>query len=163
MFSVGDKIVYPMHGAGVVEKIKVENVLGEDRKYYILSIPYGDMKVMVPVDTSSRVGIRNIVSVKEMDKVVDVLKDDSSEMSGNWNRRYRENMEKLKTGDILAVAEVVRNLVRSDSKKKLSTGEKKMLSNAKQILVSEVILVKDMKEEEAKNMIERMIMGDKEI
>ena len=120
MFSVGDKIVYPMHGAGVVEKIKVENVLGEDRKYYILSIPYGDMKVMVPVDTSSRVGIRNIVSVKEMDKVVDVLKDDSSEMSGNWNRRYRENMEKLKTGDILAVAEVVRNLVRSDSKKKLS-------------------------------------------
>lgn len=158
MFSIGDKIVYPMHGAGVVEKIEIKNILGEDRKYYILNIPYGDMKVMVPVDNSSQVGIRNIVSSNEMDKVMDVLKDESTEMSNNWNRRYRENMEKLKTGNIVSVAEVVRNLVRNDHKKKLSTGEKKMLSNARQILISEVILVKDMPIDEADRMIEDTIM-----
>ncbi len=158
MFAIGDRIVYPMHGAGVVQKIEVKNILGEDRKYYILSIPYGDMKVMVPVDTSNQVGIRDIVDDKTVDEVMDILEAESTDMSTSWNRRYRENMEKLKTGEISEVAQVVRNLMRNDYIKKLSTGEKKMLANAKQILISEIILVKDLSEKEACRIIEDKIL-----
>jgi len=143
MFVIGDKIVYPMHGAGIIEQIEEKKILGESRKYYILRVPCGDMKIMIPTESSNEIGVRAIISVQEINEVIQVLAAESSEMSNNWNRRYRENMEKLKTGDIYNVAEVVRNLMRTDKDKKLSTGEKKMLSNAKQILISEIILVKD--------------------
>jgi len=157
MFSIGDKIVYPMHGAGIIEKIEEKKILGEIRKYYILNVPCGDMKIMIPVDSSSEIGIRAIVSDKELTHVIDILHDKTSEMSANWNRRYRENMEKLKTGDVVAVAEVVRNLMRTDREKKLSTGEKKMLTNAKQILSSEIILIKGIDLKEANNLIDRAV------
>lgn len=153
MFVIGDRIVYPMHGAGIIEQIEEKKILGEIRKYYILKVPCGDMKIMIPIESSEEIGVRAIISVEEIDAVIDSLGAESTEMSNNWNRRYRENMEKLKTGDIYNVAEVVRNLMRTDKEKKLSTGEKKMLSNAKQILISEMILVKGIDQDTADSII----------
>jgi len=153
MFVIGDKIVYPMHGAGIIEQIEEKQILGESRKYYILKVPCGDMKIMIPIESSEDIGVRAIISIDEIQEVIQVLSAESSEMSNNWNRRYRENMDKLKTGDIYNVAEVVRNLMRTDKEKKLSTGEKKMLTNAKQILVSEIILVKDIDPDTAEEII----------
>jgi len=153
MFVIGDRIVYPMHGAGIIEQIEEKQILGEVRKYYILKVPCGDMKIMIPTESSQEIGVRAVISVDEIGEVIHVLSADSTEMSNNWNRRYRENMEKLKTGDIYNVAEVVRNLMRTDKEKKLSTGEKKMLSNAKQILISEIILVKDIDHDTAEKII----------
>lgn len=157
MFVIGDRIVYPMHGAGIIEQIEEKQILGEIRKYYILKVPCGDMKIMIPIESTEDIGVRAIISVEEINEVIEVLSADSTEMSNNWNRRYRENMEKLKTGDIYNVAEVVRNLMRTDKEKKLSTGEKKMLSNAKQILISEIILVKDIDHEAAEKIIDSAI------
>ena len=153
MFTIGDKIVYPMHGAGIIEKIEERKILGESRRYYILRIPCGDMEIMIPTDNSGQIGIRAIVSEPELNHVLDMMEEDSSSMPNNWNRRFRENMDKLKTGEIENVAEVVRNLMRIDREKKLSTGEKKMLANAKQILISEIILVKGIDQETASKII----------
>lgn len=125
MYHIGDKIVYPMHGAGVIEEIEEQTILGEHRQYYILNVSGGGMKVMIPVDSCEQIGVRDIISDDEMEQVIQVLKADTTNMSGNWNKRYRENMEKLKTGSATAVAEVVRNLMRTEKIKKLSTGEKK--------------------------------------
>ena len=157
MFTIGDKIVYPMHGAGIIEEIEEKKILGEIRKYYILNVPCGEMKIMIPVDSSKEIGIRAIVSDEELAQAIDILREKSSEMSANWNRRYRENMEKLKTGDVLEVAEVIRNLMRTDREKKLSTGEKKMLTNARQILSSEIILIKGIDMKEANSIIDRAV------
>ena len=158
MFFIGDRIVYPMHGAGIIEEIEEKEILGEHRKYYVLRVPCGEMKIMIPVESSQEIGIRAIISVEEMRRVIAFLSEDSTEMNSNWNRRYRENMEKLKTGDIYDVAEIVRNLMRTDQEKKLSTGEKKMLSNAKQILVSELALVMDMDSDAALEFIHAAIV-----
>lgn len=157
MFIVGDKIVYPMHGAGIIEEIEEKKILGETRRYYILRVPCGDMKIMIPIESSDGVGVRNVMTELELGDVIDSLQAATTEMSNNWNRRYRENMEKLKTGDAFEVAEVVRNLMRLDKEKKLSTGEKKMLSNAKQILQSEMILVKNIDIITAAAIIERTV------
>lgn len=157
MFTVGDKIVYPMHGAGIIEKVEEKKILGETRKYYILRVPCGDMKIMIPVESCQEVGVRNVLSDEELLKVLECLHSETTEMSSNWNRRYRENMEKLKTGDAFEVAEVVRNLMRLDKEKKLSTGEKKMLSNARQILQSEIILVRNIDLKEAWEIIEETV------
>jgi CarD family transcriptional regulator len=153
MYSIGDKIVYPMHGAGIIEQIEEKVILGEKRKYYVLNVPCGDMKIMIPVEKSKDIGVRDVISSKDVDTVLRVLKAPSTEMSDNWNRRYRENMEKLKTGDIREVAEVVRNLLRIEREKSLSAGEKKMLANARQILVSEIILARDMETAEAEELV----------
>ena len=153
MYTIGEKIVYPMHGAGVIEKIEDKKILGQTRQYYILHVPCGDIKIMCPVDATEEIGVRAIITKDELQQVLTVLKSDTSEMSGNWNRRYRENMEKLKTGNVMDVAEVVRNLMRTDREKKLSAGEKKMLSNARQILLSELILVGDLDEGSANTLI----------
>lgn len=157
MFAIGDKIVYPMHGAGVIEQIEEKKILGETRRYYVLKVPCGDMKIMIPVDNSQDIGIRSVVSDEKLGHVIETLQDESTEMSANWNRRYRENMEKLKTGDVIEVAEVVRNLMRTDRERKLSTGEKKMLSNAKQILLSEIILIKGIDMKEASSIIDKVV------
>lgn len=153
MFSIGDKVVYPMHGAGIIEEIQEKKILGESRNYYILKVPFGDMKIMVPVDQTAEVGIRNIVSQEQLVEVKVILGQATTKMSDNWNRRYRDNMDKLKTGDIQSVAEVVRNLMRTDKEKKLSAGEKKMLSNAKQILISEIILIENVDHSMANELI----------
>jgi CarD family transcriptional regulator len=153
MYKIGDKIVYPMHGAGIIEQIEQKVILGERREYYVLRVPCGDMKIMIPVDKSDSIGVRTVISAPEMDEVLTILRSESTDMSTNWNRRYRENTEKLKTGDAREVAEVVRNLLRTDREKTLSTGEKKMLSSARQILVSEMILASDLDPAEADKLI----------
>jgi CarD family transcriptional regulator len=157
MFVIGDKVVYPMHGAGIIESIEEKEILGETRAYYILHIPYGNMQVMVPVDNSEQAGIRPTVSSEKVDQIYELLGEESTAMDDNWNRRFRENMEKLKSGDIGEVAQVVRNLMRVDRVKKLSTGEKKMLANAKQILISEVVLVKELSETDIDELLEEIV------
>ena len=153
MFDIGDKVVYPNHGAGTIEGVEIKEILGDEKKYYIMKLPIGEMKVMIPVEKVEEIGIRNVISEEEADEVLSLLKGDKSKMSQNWNRRFRANMEKLKTGDIYEVAEVVRNLTIRDHQKGLSTGEKKMLNNSRQILISELVLSKDMNEEEVEDLI----------
>jgi len=131
MFNIGDVIVYPMHGAGVVQSIEEKEVLGEKHKYYTLMLPLRNMKVMIPMNNADNMGIRNVIGNDGVEKVLTILKESKSEMPDNCNRRYRANMEKLKSGDIYEVSAVVRNLVLLDREKGLSTGEKKMLNNAK--------------------------------
>lgn len=162
MFEVGDKIVYPMHGAGTIVGIEEKEVLGEKQKYYIMKLPLGEMKVMIPLDKIEEIGVRDVIDSEEADNVFKILRGEKSKMSQNWNRRYRANMEKIKTGDIYEVTEVVRNLTLRDIEKGLSTGEKKMLSNARQILISELVLAKDLPEEEISQMIEDIFTEDQE-
>lgn len=154
MFSVGSKIVHPMHGAGTIQKIEEKKILGEVKQYYILQLPCDDMSVMIPVESEQSVGIREIVDESVARQAIEVLKQESTSMDRNWNRRYRENMEKLKTGDILMVAEVVRNLMRVSRHKSLSAGEAKMLAGARQILISEIILSCRVSGEEAEKLVE---------
>ena len=158
MFTIGDKVAYPMHGAGVIEGIEEQTILGTPRRYYVLRLSHSDMKVMVPVETSGKIGVRYIVKNTDLEDVVTVLHSESTPMSDNWNKRNRDNMEKLKTGDLKEIAEVVRNLLRADHRKKLSTGEKKMLNNAKQLLLSEVVLVKDISADNADKFIEDAVL-----
>ncbi len=157
MFSVGSPVVYPMHGAGIIENIEEKQVLGETRSYYIVRISRGNMQVMVPVEGCEQAGLRSIIRKEEFTSVFDTLQAESTAMDDNWNRRNRENMDKLKTGVPENVAEVIRNLVRVDRVRKLSTGEKKLLSNAKLILASEMEAVLGMTEEEALEKIDNLI------
>jgi len=154
MFNIGDKIVYPMHGAGIIEAIEEKEILGEKQKYYVMRIPIGDMKVMIPLKNIKDIGVRQVAGDDEITEVLNILRGEKSKMSANWNRRYRANMEKIRSGNIFQVAEVVRNLTIRDKEKGLSTGERKMLENAKHILVSEIVLSKNIKEEEALQLIE---------
>ena len=156
MFNVGDKIVYPMHGAGTIDAIEEKNILGEKQNYYIIKMP-GEVKVMVPTDKAEEVGVRNIIGKDEAAKVMSVLGQNETEMSQNWNKRYRDNMDKMKSGDIYEVADVVRNLSFKQKEKGLSTGEKKMLNNAKQILVSELVLAEHASQEEVEKLVENKI------
>ena len=156
MFNVGDKIVYPMHGAGVIDSIEEKDILGEKQSYYILKMP-GEVKVMVPILTAEEHGIRNIIDKAEAEKVINILEQDETEMEKNWNKRYRDNMDKMKSGDIYEIADVVRNLSFKQKEKGLSTGEKKMLNNAKQILVSELVLAEHATEDEVEQLIENKI------
>lgn len=154
MYNVGDKIVYPMHGAGIIESIEEREILGSKQDYYILKMPIGDMKVMIPTDNVEGIGIREIVEIQEADRVFELLKGEVCEPNMNWNKRYRENMLKIKSGNIFEVTEVVKTLMVRDKEKGLSTGEKKMLNNARQILISELALVKNSSPEELSDMIE---------
>ncbi len=156
MFSVGDKIVYPMHGAGTIDAIEEKNILGETQAYYIIKMP-GEVKVMVPTAKAEEIGVRNIISKENAGKVLEILEENETEMSNNWNKRYRDNMEKMKSGDIYEVADVVRNLAFKQKEKGLSTGEKKMLNNAKQILVSELVLAEHASQEDVENLVENKI------
>ncbi len=159
MFSIGDKVVYPMHGAGIIEAIEEKEILGDKKKYYVMNIPIGDMKVMIPLDNADNIGLRNIICGEDINLVLTVLKGDQSAMSSNWNRRYRANMEKVKSGDIYEVAEVVRNLMIREKDKGLSTGERKMLDSARRILISELILVKGIVAEEAEILLAEAVHG----
>lgn len=156
MFNVGDFIVYPMHGAGTIDAIEEKDILGEKQSYYILKMP-GEVKVMVPTDKAEQIGVRNVIDKSSANKVFEILEEDETEMSMNWNKRYRDNMEKMKSGDIYEVADVVRNLSFKQKEKGLSTGEKKMLLNAKQILVSELVLAERSSYEEMENIVDKKI------
>ena len=156
MFNVGDQIVYPMHGAGTIDSIEEKDILGEKQSYYILRMP-GEIKVMVPVEKAEQVGVRNIIDKSSADKVFTLLSQDETEMDKNWNKRYRDNMEKIKSGDIYEIADVVRNLSFKQKEKGLSTGEKKMLTNAKQILVSELVLAEQSNQDEIEELVDNKI------
>ena len=156
MFNVGDYVVYPMHGAGTIDAIEEKDILGQKQAYYIIKMP-GEVKVMIPTAKADEVGIRNIIDKAGAKRVFDVLGEEDTQAELNWNKRYRENMDKMKTGDIFEVADVVRNLSFKQKEKGLSTGEKKMLLNARQILVSELALAENSTEDEVEGLIEDKI------
>ncbi len=155
-FQVGDKVVYPMHGAGIVESIEEKEILGKKQEYYVLNFTLGGVKVMVPTQNVEQIGLRQVISKDEVDKVIDILSGDQTKMPANWSKRYRLNMNKIKTGNIYEVAAVVRNLMLRDKDRGLSNAERKMLNSARQILISELALSKDAAQEEIKAMVDRI-------
>ena len=157
MFDVGDKVVYPHHGAGTVVSKDVKIVLGEKREYLTIKILHNEMTVNVPTDNAEKVGLRWVIDLEMVEVVVKVLLGGSTEMPKNWNRRFKHNRDKMKTGDILELAEVVRNLALRDHEKGLSTGEKQMYVKAKKILASELMYAKDMSEEQAHEWLEEVL------
>ena len=141
MFRKGDKVIYPHHGAAVIEGLTERDFLGEKKKYFVLKLAYGDLKLMVPVDNTEEVGLR----------------EEESRMPSNWSRRYKTNIEKIRSGDIYQVAEVVRNLSIREAHKGLSAGEKRMLAKARQILISELVFAVDATEDKAGTMIDKVL------
>lgn len=141
MYNIGDKVVYPMHGAGVIEAIEKREILGEIHQYYIVRLPIaGEMTLMLPLDKCDEIGVRRVISAQEAAKVLEAFRTIEFECDSNWNKRHRENMVKIKSGDIYQVLGVVKELMYRDKIKGLSTSERKMLNNAKQIVVSELVL-----------------------
>ncbi len=138
VFKIGDQVCYPMHGVGIIEGIEDKVVLGEQAKYYVLRFLVGRMSAMVPVATAEKVGLRYTVDASECEKVLEFLKGEPCEESDNWNQRYRDNYEKMRQGDIYAVADVVKCLRKRDAEKGLSSGERKMLMTATQVLFAEL-------------------------
>jgi len=140
MFAIGDKVVYPVHGAGIIEAIEKKEILGEEKDYYVLRICSDNMSVMVPVDNSLELGMREIIDISYVENVLLVLRTAEEDIIDNWNKRYRANMDKVKSGDICQVAGVVRGLSLRHMAKGLSSGVKRLLDYAKKILVSELML-----------------------
>jgi len=157
MFSVGDKILYPMHGAGVIVGIEEKKILGEKKSYYVFELPSDLVDVMIPVDQDHTIGLRPVVSREKALEAIELLKAKTGEMEENWNRRYRDNTEKLKTGDIFKTAEVVRDLSRLAEIRTLSQGERKMMLNSRIIFSSELILVLGINQKEADSLMDSAI------
>jgi CarD family transcriptional regulator len=157
VFRKGDTVVHPEHGAAVIEDLRERDFLGERKKYFVLRMTHQDLTLMVPVDNTAEVGLREVVSKQEVKKVLAVLREDESKMAANWSRRFKNNIEKLRSGDIYQVAEVVRNLSIREKDKGLSAGEKRMLAKARQILVSELIFATGGTEEKAADLIDRTL------
>ena len=152
-FEIGDNVVYPHHGAGKVLRKEVKEVLGESREYLTIKILHNDMTVMVPTENAALAGLRRVIDEETVKKVLAVLQDECSEMAKNWNRRFKHNRDKIKTGDIYELAEVVRNLAIREAEKGLSTGEKQMFTRAKKILASELMYALAMDEQEVEEHI----------
>jgi CarD family transcriptional regulator len=157
LFKVGEKVVYPHHGAGTVVKREKREVLGEKREYLTIKILHNDMTVMVPTENAAKAGLRQVIDEVTVKKVLNVLADDVSEMPKNWNRRFKHNREKIKTGDVFELAEVVRNLAIREWEKGLSTGEKQMYTRAKKILASEFMYALEKDEEEAEEYLDELL------
>jgi CarD family transcriptional regulator len=156
-FELGDHVVYPHHGAGKVLSKEDMEVLGTTREYLTIKILHNDMTVKVPTENAALAGLRRVIDEETVKKVLDVLRDDVSEMPKNWNRRFKHNRDKIKTGDIYELAEVVRNLSLRESEKGLSTGEKQMFTRAKKILASELMYALDKDEEEAESYLDELL------
>ena len=156
-FSVGDNVVYPHHGAGQVIKKEAKEILGETRQYLTIKILHNDMTVMVPCENAGKAGLRRVIDEDTVKKVLAVLSDDVSEMPKNWNRRFKHNRDKIKTGDIYELAEVVRNLAVREQDKGLSTGEKQMYTRAKKILASEMMYALEKTEDEAEAYLDDLL------
>jgi CarD family transcriptional regulator len=150
-------IAHPMHGAGVIDSIEERKMNGATRLYYILKMPAGGMVLMIPTETSEQIGVRPIVDSDAADALMASIPELDVDMTSNWNRRYRENMQRLKSGDLLEVAHVVKGLVARAVEKGLSTGERKMLLSAKQILISEIVLSKKLSYEEVENHLNTLL------
>jgi CarD family transcriptional regulator len=156
-FECGDNVVYPHHGAGKVLKKEVRKMFGEEREYLTIKILHNDMTVMVPCENAALAGLRRVIDEETVKKVLAVLEDDVSEMPKNWNRRFKHNRDKIKTGDIYELAEVVRNLAIREHQKGLSTGEKQMFTRAKKILASELMYALDKDEDEAEEHLDNLL------
>lgn len=157
MYDVGDKVVYPHHGAGKIVRKESKEILGQQREYLTIQILYNEMTVEVPTDNADRAGLRKVIAEETVAEVIACLRDDGSLMPKNWNRRFKHNRDKIKTGDIFELAEVVRNLSIRELDKGLSTGEKQMYGRAKKILASELMYARDMEEEEATEFLEGLL------
>lgn len=153
MFQIGDKIVHPMHGAGVVDGIVTKKINGVVRDYYILKLLMGGMLLMIPTDNCEVIGIRPVMEPAQTDKVIDAIPTMEVDMEPNWNRRYRENMTRLKSGDLMQVAKVLKSLMLREGERGLSNGERKMLHSAKDILISEIVLSENVSYEEVEQRI----------
>jgi CarD family transcriptional regulator len=145
-FDVGDTVVYPQHGAATIERREMNSDFGEEKEYLVLRLTYGDLVLKVPSDNTEEVGLREVIGTDEVEEVFDLLRKKEARMPTNWSRRYKNHVEKLKSGDVYQVAEVVRNLSLRDKDKGLSAGEKRMLAKARQILVSELTFAIDVDE-----------------
>jgi CarD family transcriptional regulator len=156
-FAIGDNVVYPHHGAGQVIKKEKKEILGESREYLTIKILHNDMTVMVPCENAGKAGLRRVIDEDTVKKVLGVLSDDVSEMPKNWNRRFKHNRDKIKTGDIYELAEVVRNLAVREQDKGLSTGEKQMYTRAKKILASEMMYALEKTEDEAEAYLDDLL------
>ncbi len=159
-YKIGDRVLYPMHGAGIIEAIEEKEILGEMHSYYVLRMPAGDMKVMIPMKNAVEIGVRDIISKDEAKAVLAHFGSHMNKEDSNWNKRYRDNMEKLRSGDIKEVLDVVKHLMCRDKKKGLSTGERKMLTNAKQILISELVLAEAAATDEIEAQLESVVEAE---
>ena len=157
MYEVGDKVVYPQHGAGVVVRKDTTSVQGQDREYLIIQILHNEMTVMVPADAAAEAGLRAVIGAEEVEEVLDVLRGENTVIAGNWSRRFKHNQEKLRSGDIHEVAEVIRNLTGRSREKPISAGERQLLSRAKKILVSELMYAKGMDEADATSYLDERL------
>lgn len=158
MFSIGDLVVHPMHGAGVIDDIVREKVAGATQEYYVFKMPVGGLVLKIPVANSAAVGLRGIISRAEAEALLDALPDLTVETNANWNKRYQENLTRLKSGDLYQVAQVIKSLMQRDSVRGLSTGERKMLHNAKQIMITELVLAESSPYQEVETRIDRAMM-----
>ena len=149
-FNIGDRVVYPMHGAGVIDAIEERDISGDKKDYYIIRLSLGEMKVMVPCQNVKDLGLRIIIEADQVERVLDILQGKGADMPSNWSHRYRANLDKIRTGNIFEVAEVVRNLSSREREKGLSSGERRMLENARQILYSEIALASGMTQEQGR-------------
>jgi CarD family transcriptional regulator, regulator of rRNA transcription len=159
LFRKGDTVVHPEHGAAVIQELREKEFLGEKRTYLVLRVAYGDLTLLIPVDSTEQVGLRQVVSKNEVKKVLKVLTEDESSMAANWSRRFKNNMEKLHSGDPYQVAEVLRNLAIREREKGLSAGEKRMILKARQILISELSYATAKTEDQAEIMIDEVLDG----
>jgi len=156
-FQVGDTVVYPHHGAATIQEIKTRTIKGEDKLYLKLQVSHGDLTIEVPAENCDLVGVRDVVGEEGLEKVFQVLRAEVTEEPTNWSRRYKANLEKFQSGDVIKVAEVVRDLWRREQDRGLSTGEKRMLAKARQVLVSELALAEEKEETEAEEMLEKVL------
>ena len=157
MYQIGDKVVHPMHGAGVIDSIVQRKVAGKLEDYYLLKLSVGSMTVMIPTGNTQEIGVRPIVSSEEAKDLLRALENIEVDMTQNWNRRYRENMVRLKSGDLLEVARVVKGLLLREGQRGLSNGERKMLRTAKQILISELVLAQSLPYETVEDNIDTVL------
>ena len=159
MYLVGDKVVHPMHGAGVIEGITEERISGRKASYYVFRMPVGGLVLKIPTENCGSIGVRSLSSVEQIDEVFDRIPEMDAEMTANWNHRYRENMQRIKSGDLMEVARVIKGLMWRDAQRGLSNGERKMLHTAKQILISEIVLVQDRLYQEAERCLNETMMA----
>ena len=159
MYLVGEKVVHPMHGAGVIEAITEEKLAGKRANYYVFRMPVGGLVLKIPMENCDSIGVRSLSSDEEIETVLRSIPDMDAEMTANWNHRYRENMQRIKSGDLMEVAHVIKGLMWRDAQRGLSNGERKMLHTAKQILISEIVLVQERTYQEAESCLSETIMA----